>query len=96
MAFEDRILECRDCGTEYAFSSGEQEFFNERDLVNDPVRCPSCRAAKRRNRAGVGESVWQMYAVVCAECGKATEVPFEPRLGTPVYCSDCFAVTRSK
>ena len=96
MAFEDRTLECVACGAEFMFSSGEQEFFQERGLANDPVRCPSCRAARRRTRAGVGEYVRQMHAVVCAECGVDTEVPFEPKLGTPVYCSDCFAVARSK
>ena len=31
-----------------------------------------------------------MYNVICAECGKETEVPFEPRSGRPVYCRDCF------
>ena len=85
MAFEDRTLECLACGAEFMFSSGEQEFFQERGLANDPVRCPSCRAARRRTRAGVGE-----------KCGIDTEVPFEPTLGTPVYCSDCFAVAGSK
>lgn len=96
MAFEDRTLECRDCGAEYVFSIGEQEFFQERGLVNDPVRCPSCRATRRRTKAGVGEYAQIMYPVVCAECGENTEVPFEPKQGTPVYCKDCFAVTRSK
>jgi len=96
MAFEDKTLECRDCGAEYVFSSGEQEFFKERGLVHDPVRCPTCRAARRRTRAGVEGGVRQMYPVVCAECGVDTEVPFEPRMGTPVYCSDCFASVRSR
>ena len=95
MAFEGRTLDCRACGVEFMFSSGEQEFFQERGLVNDPVRCPPCRAARRRTRAGVGETARQMYAVVCAECGVDTEVSFEPKLGTLVYCSDCFAVARS-
>ena len=32
----------------------------------------------------------QMFHVVCAECGKDTEVPFEPKTDRPVYCRDCF------
>jgi CxxC-x17-CxxC domain-containing protein len=32
----------------------------------------------------------QMYPAVCSSCGKDTQVPFEPRLDKPVYCSDCF------
>jgi CxxC-x17-CxxC domain-containing protein len=29
--------------------------------------------------------------VVCANCGRETEVPFVPRGDRPVYCSDCFS-----
>ena len=32
----------------------------------------------------------QLFKVTCAQCGKQTEVPFEPRSGRPVYCRDCF------
>ena len=32
----------------------------------------------------------QMYPAVCSECGKETQVPFQPRGDKPVYCSDCF------
>ena len=42
MAFEDRTLECRACGAEFMFSSETLEFFQQRGLTNDPVRCPSC------------------------------------------------------
>ncbi|MCO5221000.1 MAG: zinc-ribbon domain containing protein [Thermomicrobiales bacterium] len=30
------------------------------------------------------------FPAVCAQCGKETVVPFEPRSGRPVYCRDCF------
>ena len=36
----------------------------------------------------------QMYPAVCGQCGKETEVPFQPRGDKPVYCSDCFAEKR--
>jgi CxxC-x17-CxxC domain-containing protein len=32
----------------------------------------------------------RFFAVVCAECGLKTRVPFEPRPGRPVYCGDCY------
>ena len=32
-----------------------------------------------------------MFDVVCASCGKETQVPFQPRGDRPVYCSDCFS-----
>jgi CxxC-x17-CxxC domain-containing protein len=35
-----------------------------------------------------------MYSAVCAECGKDTKVPFEPRQGRPVYCNECYAKVR--
>jgi CxxC-x17-CxxC domain-containing protein len=31
-----------------------------------------------------------MYPATCAQCGQATELPFEPRNGRPVYCRDCY------
>jgi CxxC-x17-CxxC domain-containing protein len=37
----------------------------------------------------------QMYPAVCDNCGKATEVPFQPTSGKPVYCSDCFRERRA-
>jgi CxxC-x17-CxxC domain-containing protein len=39
---------------------------------------------------GYGRSERTMTQVVCANCGKDTEVPFVPRGDKPVYCSDCF------
>lgn len=40
---------------------------------------------------GYGRSERTMTQVVCATCGKDTEVPFVPRGDKPVYCSDCFS-----
>jgi len=37
-----------------------------------------------------------MFPAVCAQCGKDTEVPFEPREGRPVYCSECYGKVRLK
>lgn len=31
------------------------------------------------------------FRAICDECGDNCEVPFEPRNGKPVLCSDCFA-----
>ena len=43
----DKIIVCRDCGSEFVFSVGEQEFYKEKGFENEPVRCPSCRRAKK-------------------------------------------------
>ena len=37
----------------------------------------------------------QLYAAVCSNCGKDTEVPFQPRSDKPVYCRECFAERRT-
>ena len=99
MAFQDKTLECSDCGSEFAFSVEDQEFFQSKGYTNEPKRCPECRQARKAQRYGNGgdgyRSPRQMFPAVCADCGKDTEVPFEPREDRPVYCSDCFRKVRS-
>jgi CxxC-x17-CxxC domain-containing protein len=94
MAFQDKTLSCLDCGQDFIFSVGEQEFFQEKGYLNEPRRCPSCRQVRRaESGGGYGSSRGprQMYPAVCAQCGLDTQVPFQPRGDRPVYCSDCFA-----
>lgn len=93
MNFADRTLKCRECGDDFVFTSGEQAFFAEKGLINDPQRCPTCRAARRRERSG--GAAREMHEVVCAQCGANTTVPFLPRLERPVYCSNCFDQVRA-
>ncbi len=47
MSFKDRTLICRDCGVEFIFTAGEQEFYAQKGFLNDPVRCPECRKARK-------------------------------------------------
>jgi CxxC-x17-CxxC domain-containing protein len=37
----------------------------------------------------------QMYPAVCSNCGKDTEVPFQPRTDKPVFCRECFQSRRA-
>ena len=37
----------------------------------------------------------KMYKCTCADCGKDSEVPFEPKEGRPVYCRECLPKQRS-
>ena len=95
MSFQDKSIRCSDCGATFTFSAGEQEFFQSKGYTNEPKRCPACRQAKKAERNGSDNYGYrsaprQMFPVKCAECGKDTEVPFEPRGDKPVYCSDCF------
>ena len=36
----------------------------------------------------------EMFDAVCANCGQATQVPFQPTGARPVYCNDCFRARR--
>lgn len=102
MGYADKTLECVECGTNFTFTASEQEFFATKGYTNEPKRCPQCRQASKQRRGssygGGGGSYSsygtqrqrQMYPAVCASCGKETQVPFEPKSGRPVYCSDCY------
>ncbi len=91
----DKTLTCRDCGSEFVFTEGEQAFYASKGFTNEPTRCPSCRAARKSARGESSSSgTREMYPAVCAQCGKPTQVPFQPRTDRPVYCSDCYAAQR--
>ena len=99
MGFVDKSLQCLDCGVTFTFSAEEQEFFASKGYTNEPKRCPSCRQARKAQRYGNSRSSGygrsrEMFPAVCAECGIETQVPFEPRDGRPVYCSDCYNKVR--
>ena len=110
MSYQDRTLQCRDCGREFVWTAGEQEFYASRGLVNQPGRCPECRSARKAQMGGGGSyssaggystggggydrPQRQMYPAVCSQCGRETQVPFQPRGDKPVYCSECFAEKR--
>lgn len=122
----DQTLTCRDCGTAFTFTEGEQAFYQERGF-SPPTRCPSCRARRKAERnassgsydsggyggdsAGSSDSYGgsggryggggyssgprQLYPAICSNCGRETEVPFQPRNDKPVYCRECFQAMRS-
>jgi CxxC-x17-CxxC domain-containing protein len=106
--YQDRLLTCRDCGTSFTFTSGEQAFYAGRGLTNEPGRCPPCRSARKSGGSPLGDGYVhygpfasfggrtprQMHPATCAACGEMTEVPFLPRGDRPVYCSDCYTVSR--
>jgi CxxC-x17-CxxC domain-containing protein len=95
MDFQDKVLVCRDCGKEFLFSAGEQAFYAEKGFQNEPTRCRNCRAVRKGGGGGVSASqdsgaARPLFAAVCSECGKDTQVPFKPTAGKPVYCRECF------
>ena len=92
--YEDKTLVCRDCGAEFVFTAGEQEFYAEKGFQNEPTRCKSCRDARKASRNNNAGGEREMFETVCAECGKPTRVPFIPKSDRPIYCSECYAAKR--
>lgn len=88
--FQDKTLKCKDCGCDFVFTAGEQEFYAEKGFQNEPQRCKACRDARKNASKGTRE----MHIAICAECGKEARVPFEPTEGKPVYCSECYAARK--
>jgi CxxC-x17-CxxC domain-containing protein len=107
VSFTDKTLTCADCGNPFTFSADDQAYHQEKGFTNEPRRCPTCRAAKRTERNGgnsySGSSSYsggyggqrEMFSVICSQCGKEAQVPFQPTGDRPVYCSDCFRSQRS-
>ena len=109
MTYSDKQITCSDCGTVFNFTAGEQEQFASRGYANAPKRCEVCRAKRKQTTSGsrsyssgssgsanYGSTSRQMFPAKCATCGKDTQVPFEPRPGRPVYCSDCYSKTNPR
>ena len=90
--YEDKTLVCKECGKEFVFTAGEQEFYAERGFQNEPQRCKACRDARKNAARGPRE----YFTAVCAACGGEAKVPFEPKSDRPVYCSECFAKMRAE
>ena len=89
--YEDKTLVCKECGKEFVFTAGEQEFYAEKGFENEPQRCKECRAA--RKQASKGERT--MYDIICSQCGKPGKVPFQPHDDKEVICSECFAMRKN-
>jgi CxxC-x17-CxxC domain-containing protein len=99
MAYADRTISCRDCGREFVFTAGEQEFFNQKGFTNAPTRCSSCRSARKSGGGGGYDGGYnnaprEMHSATCSQCGKEAKVPFVPRGDRPVLCSDCYQSQR--
>ena len=92
--FQDKTLVCKDCGKEFVFTAGEQEFYAEKGFQNEPVRCKACRDARKAGRANASSAPREKHEITRAACGKVDYVSFLPRDDRPVYCKDCYQKMR--
>jgi CxxC-x17-CxxC domain-containing protein len=78
------MTERRDQGEDWRERLGRE--FDRPPPDSTPPRSPRPQGGAPRGAGGDR----QMFPAVCAQCGRDTEVPFQPRSGQPVYCPDCF------
>ena len=88
--FQDRVLKCAECGTEFVFTAGEQQFYKEKDFKNEPKRCKACKTRRQSGSSERGGLGRVETSAVCSQCGRETTVPFRPTQGRPVFCRECF------
>ena len=99
--YQDRPIKCVDCSENFIWTAGEQVFFHDKGLKNEPKRCKPCKQAKNERLAAIAAAqssgVRQRIevSVQCAQCGQQTTVPFYPSQGRPVYCRSCFLAGRA-
>ena len=89
--YQDKTLVCRDCGAEFVFTAGEQEFYAEKGFQNEPTRCKDMPCGPQgeprfRSSRDVRDDLCRLR--------RATTVPFIPKSDRPIYCSECFAAHR--
>jgi DNA-directed RNA polymerase subunit RPC12/RpoP len=60
MEFQDKVLKCIDCGSDFIFTAGEQLFFHDKQFKNEPKRCKACKT-KRVSVLGAPPAPGQNY-----------------------------------
>jgi len=72
MVFQDKTLVCSDCGATFAFSAGEQEFFQSKGSLSvarnpaEPIKHGVLRVAATATRHGIKSSAY-LYPVLLIE-----------------------------
>jgi len=83
--FEDKSLKCKECGKEFIWTVGEQEFFNQKGFTNKPTRCKDCRKLNRQ------KVETEYFKITCSSCGNIGEALFKPNNpDAKIFCRNCF------
>jgi len=86
MSFQDKTLVCRDCSQDFVFTAGEQEFYQQRGLTNEPGRCADCRRARKAQQGGGSYSSGNSYG---GGGGGGGGYERAPRQMFDAVCSSC-------
>jgi CxxC-x17-CxxC domain-containing protein len=92
LSYTDKQIACRDCGTMFTFTAGEQEFYASKGLTNQPTRCPSCRSTRKLRTNNFNEQPddgggYVKYGHFASFGGRT------PRQMHPTTCADCGQAT---
>ena len=90
MEFKDKVLTCRDCGAEFVFTAGEQEFYNEKGFQHEPVRCWDCRMARNVSAMMVRDRCIQLSVQLAEKHRSAFK-----RAKTGLYTAGVFEAQKS-
>src|SRR5260370_42684873 len=99
--YQDRAIKCVDCSENFIWTAGEQVFFHDKGLKNEPKRCNPCKQAKNDRLAAIsaaqvsGVKQRVEVTVTCDQGSEQTTVPFYPSHGRPAYCRSCFLASRT-
>jgi CxxC-x17-CxxC domain-containing protein len=100
VSFEDKTLACRDCGTEFTFTAGEQEFYAQKGFANEPTRCRSCRQTRKmqrndspNDRGGYGYSERSYEGGNSYGTGHSARFGQRERVQHEAVCSECGRTT---
>src|SRR3972149_4633083 len=72
MAFQDKSIQCAECGDTFTFGAEEQEFFQSKGYTNEPKRCPSCRQSRKTERYGDSGSSYRPHRPLGTRWRKAS------------------------
>ena len=73
--FPDRSITCVDCGEPFVWTSGEQVFFHDKGLKNEPKRCKPCKQAKNDRLAAISAAQLSGGCAVSSLIARGRSIP---------------------
>jgi CxxC-x17-CxxC domain-containing protein len=86
---QDRVITCVDCGEDFIFTVGEQEFYRDHGLTHAPTRCKRCR----ENRKGQRDASHGERGAGGGGDGARPRSASGPKTMYPAVCAQCGAET---
>jgi hypothetical protein len=83
--FKDKELKCLQCNQKFVWTAGEQKFYDEKGLENEPKTCPTCREQRKQETA---------IEIECQACGtkghiKTSDEDEQSIKNKAVICFEC-------